>query len=233
MNVLRCACVTGFLLSGVQLRAQSSRLSADTTAPRYFITTIPVRVILSDFNIGAGKRITPDQTLELRLGYVHRNNLLHPYYEGWLTSAEMRFHGPSVYVQWNKWKRTKKKRQWYWGLIAGYRYLWYHDEALWLGGTGGSSFDEQLTLSQWRNDVLLLGTIGIRTTRITSTEISLGVRLSHTYTHVGDTRFHPSNMTQAEYDQYRGGQVSNVPYASGFSILPVLRLSTRIGKFQD
>lgn len=200
-------------------------------APQSFITTIPVRCILRDYNIGYGHALDSYHTIEYRVGWVHRNNLLHEYYEGWFTSSEMRFHGPSVYVQWNKWDYTKSQKRWYWGIIGGYRYLWHHESGLWMGGMGGSSFAESLTISQWRNDLLALFTIGIQTTKISTIEFSVGARVSNTHTHVDDTRFHIVGQTPEEYEAYRKAQTSTVPYGTGFSILPVVRLSSRFGKF--
>ena len=200
-------------------------------APENFITTIPVRSVLRDVNIGYGFALDPYHTIEYRIGWVHRNRILHEYYEGWLTSTEMHFRGPSFYVQLNKWKYRANTKRRYWGVSAGYRYLYYHQESLWLGGLGGSTTAERPVLSQWRNDLLLLGSFGLQTSRISTLEFSLGVRVLHTYTHVHDTRFHPINMTGEEYDAYRASQVIEVPYSKGFGIQPVARVTLHVGIF--
>lgn len=201
-------------------------------APSFSLTTIPVRCILRDWNIGMTKSLNVKQTVEVRIGYVHHNNLLHRYYEEWLTSTEMRFKGPSVYFQWNFWRMTSHNKHWYFGPIVGYRYLWYNQESLWLGGTGGSSFAEEPVLSQWRNDLILLFAVGRMSTKVTCTEVSLGGRVSQTHTFVNDTRFHPAGQSAEEYEQYKNSVKSQVPDAEGFSIWPVVRITTRIGKFE-
>jgi hypothetical protein len=221
-----------FVLQVLALNAQKATDRTEPPVPKIFITTIPWRCVLNDYSIGYGIPLSSRHTIEYRVGWVHRNDLLHRYYEELLTSTDMRFRGPSFYVQLNKWNYTKNLRRYFWGAIAGYRYTYYHDQTLWLGGTGGSSFVEQPLLSQWRNEVYLLGSLGIQTTRFTTIEISLGVRMMHTHTHVGDTRFHPDNMTTEEYDAYRAGQVSDIPYSQGFGIQPVLRVSSRLGYFK-
>lgn len=230
---LRVSILLSALCMAAPATAQDGAIIADSPAPSSMFTTIPVRCILNDWNIGYAKRLGEQYTLETRVGWVHRNNFLDEYYVGMLTSTSMKFHGPSVYFQLNKWHSGKKERNWFYGIIAGYRYLWYHDKSVWMGGMGGSSFAENLELSQWRNDVLLLGTIGIRTTRISSTEISLGARMSFTHTHDIDTRFHPVNMSPEEYEAYKDGAFAALPGAEGVSFTAVVRISSRFGRFKD
>jgi hypothetical protein len=212
--------------------AQNYSESSESPAPSSSITVIPARFLLWDFNIGYAKSIDDYRTLEFRLGYVHRNNVLHEYYEGFLTSTDMHFHGPSFYFQMNKWRYSKAGARHFFGVITGYRYLWYQQESLWLGGWGGSSFAEWPVLSQWRNELLLLGTFGWRSSRFSTTEISIGIRIMQTHTHVDDTRFHPTYMTAEEYDRYRAGQINSIPNAEGITAWPLLRLTTHIGKFK-
>lgn len=223
--------IFALLLCTGKISAQDEPARTKPPAPQNYLTTILLRSILWDYNIGYAHRLDPQHTLEYRAGWVHRNNIIHEYYEKWLTSPEMLFHGPSFYVQWNQWKYTPGMPRWYWGLIGGYRYQWHHDNGLSLAGTGGSSFAEDLTISQWRNDFLALFTIGFQTSKVSTFEISAGARLSFTHTHIGDTRFHPVNMTPAEYDAYRAGMVSKVPNGEGVSIVPLLRVSSRLGFF--
>lgn len=219
------------LIVSTEVFAQDVGARVKPPAPGFFLTTIPIRCVLRDYNIGFAKRIGWHHTLEMRVGYVHKNDFLHEYYEGWLTSTEMHFRGPSVYFQLNKWIYNKNQQRYYVGLIAGYRYLSYHDKSLWKGGMGGSSFEEEPVLSQWRNDLLILGAIGFNSTRVTTTEISIGIRVMHTYTNVVDTRFHPANMTTEEYDSYRANQVNSIPNAQGITLAPLIRITSRVGWF--
>ncbi len=227
----RVLLVFGVLISLCNYAQDSTRRTA-APAPKSFLSTIPARSILSDYNIGYAHSISSKYTLEYRIGWVHRNNILHEYYEGWFTSTDCRFHGPSFYLQLNKWNYMKSMRRYYWGIITGYRYTWYYEKSLWLGGNSGSSFEERPVLSQWRNGIYVLGTLGIQTTRVSTFEISVGIRVMQTYTHVSDTRFHPQYMTPEEYDEYRVSLITEIPYAMGWGIQPVFRISSRLGLFE-
>jgi hypothetical protein len=200
-------------------------------APEYFLTTIPVRLALRDLNIGFAHRTSLKATIEARIGWVHGNKILHNVYEGMFTSTEMLYKGPSVYFQWNKWKVSAKGKHVYWELVAGYRYLWYTDQNMWMGGLGGSSYAESLTLSQWRNDVLVLFTKGMQTSKWSTFEISAGLRISYAHTNVVDTRFHLDPYGSQAYEDYKASTTKNLPYSEGFGICPIVRVTSRIGMF--
>lgn len=198
-------------------------------APKFFLTTIPVRLALRDLNIGFAHRIGWTHTLEGRVGWVHPNNVLHKYYSRWLTSTEMRFQGPSVYFQMNKWGYNKKMKHTYLGIIAGYRYLWFTDQRMAIHDGDGNSDDEELTLSQWRNDVLLLGAVGFSTSRFSMTEISFGFRFMFTHSNVSDTKFYDPDWSQEEYSTYVAQTVDKIPNDEGFTVSPIIRITSRIG----
>jgi hypothetical protein len=101
-----------------------------------------------------------------------------------------------------------------------------------MGGFGGSSYDEQLLLSQWRNDVFLLGTIGFKSSRISTAEVSLGVRINYTHTNVVDTKFHFAYLSPQEYEQYKASAVEDLSYSEGWGVLPVIRFTSRLGWFR-
>jgi len=200
-------------------------------APSFFLTTIPIRAVLRDYNIGFSKRIGWSHTFECRIGYVHHNKILDEYYSGWFTSTEMKFSGPSIYFQLNKWKYTLEQKRYYWGMIVGYRYLSYTDQKMWMGGIGGSSVAEELQLSQWRNDLILMCSIGFNSTKFTTTEIAIGLRVMQTHTHAIDTRFHPSYMTPAEYEAYKVDEFAELPNSKGLTLGPLIRVTSRVGWF--
>ena len=212
------------------IKAQDTEMN-DLAGPKQFVTTIPVRCIMRDANIGYGFALTPRHTLEFRGGFVHRNLFLHEYYEKWLASTEMNFAGPSLYVQLNKWETAGTKNRYYWGIIAGYRYLSYHDRSIRLTESRLSSISEEVKLSQWRNDFLLLFTIGYGTTKVSTSEISLGFRVMQTHTHVVDTRYHADGMTEEEYDDYKSDLLDEIPNSRGITIGPILRITSRFGWF--
>lgn len=228
-KILLLSVFTGCCLFAV---AQGTGEIAPSPAPSFAITTIPIRNVLREYNIGIMKSIDAEHTLELNFGYVHKNDFAHNVLlEPWFTSPDMQFHGPSVGVQWNQWKFNPRGKRTYWGLIATYRYLWYHDRGLWKGGTGGSSFSELITLSQWRNEVQLLITKGWQTSRFTSFDFSAGIRLMYTHSNVSDTRFRFPDMDDAEYESYRAAQVNDVPFAEGFGVMPAVRITWKLGIF--
>ena len=201
-------------------------------APRIAITTIPVRLTFRDINLGVAFRIRESQTLEVRLGWVHANKFLHRnLYEPGFTSTEMNYHGASVYFQWNKWRISRAGKPCYFGIIGGYRYLFYTDKSMWMGGFGGSSDAEELLLSQWRNDIFILGSLGLKTSKNSTAEVSAGVRVNYTHTNVVDTRFHPVFITAQEYEEYKRNSINGLPYSKGWGILPVIRFTSRIGWF--
>lgn len=198
-------------------------------APRIAITTIPVRLTFRDINLGVAFRVSESETFETRLGWVHANKVLHNVYEGMFTSTEMLYSGPSVYFQWNKWKLSGKGKKVYWGIIGGYRYLSFTDKNMWMGGLGGSSFAESLTLSQWRNDILLLFTKGLQTSKWTTFEISGGLRISCTHTNVSNTRFHFDPYGSEAYEDYKRRAANDLLFSEGLGVLPVVRITSRIG----
>jgi hypothetical protein len=224
-----------FLLGGVvEITAQES--DRTTPAPQFFVTTVVARNILRDYNIGYAHRIGSRYTLEARAGLVHPNRIVSRFHEKYLLSTDWKFKGASFYLQLNKWKYAtirKKERQMFYGLYAGYRYVYFIDEPMPMGGTEHSDLDEELILSQWRNDIMLFGTVGIRTSKFTTTEISLGVCFSFAHTHLADTRFHPYPEGTPEYEGYRNDQLDQLRGgARAFSVLPVLRISSRFGYFR-
>jgi hypothetical protein len=221
------------LLTSLSMYAQQEADRTVPPAPKFFTTTIPVRCLFRDYNIGMGWRAGATNTIEVRAGWMHHNYLLHEnLYEGWFTSTEMLFHGPSLYAQANRWKMKKSGKRTYVGLIAGYRYLWFHDEGMWMGGMGGSSFAESITLSQWRNDVLLLVSKGWQTSKVSTFEVSVGVRLMFTHTNVTDTRFHFDPYGSEAYENYKRSVGNDLLFSEGFGILPLVRFSSRLGKFE-
>lgn len=214
------------------LKAQDDTERARLPAPEFFLTTIPIRCALRDINIGFAHRVGLHHTLETRIGWVHSNKVAHKYYERWLNSSEMLFKGPSVYFQVNRWLVNTKGRDIYFGLILGYRHLWYHDKNLLVSDPDGFSYSEEITLSQWRNDILILGSFGLGTTIFTTSEISIGVRLMDTHSHVTRTRNYYSGWTQQQYDEYISATLEKVPYAEGFGITPIIRITSRFGWFK-
>jgi hypothetical protein len=223
------------LLTVVYCNAQENSDRTSQPAPKSFFTTIVIRDILRDYNIGYATKIAPTHTIEARIGWVHRNRIVSRYYEQYLLSTDWKCQGPSFYVQLNKWKYGEafsKPVVWFYGVYSGYRYVYFTDEKIPLGGRDHSESDEELTLSQWRNDILLLGSIGMKVSGYSTSEISLGVRLSWTHTNVSATRFYPSPAGTAEYETYKEEQAAKIPGAKGFSIVPVIRFSSRLGIFK-
>lgn len=229
----RCFIILFLLCAGnVQAQEQSDRNKPP--APEFGLSTIIIRDVLRDYNIGFMQRIGWHHTLEARIGWVHPNRIVSKYYEQYLLSTDWKFSGPSFYVQLNKWKYSfllKKQRQCFFGVYAGYRYMFYTNRKMPMGGKDHSELDEELTLSQWRNDVLVLGSIGLRLSKYSTSEISLGVCFSWTHSHLIDTRFHPYAQGTLQDETYRRAQLNRLPGAEGFSVLPVLRVSSRIGWF--
>jgi hypothetical protein len=221
-----------FLLLSMLLASNAFSQEVPVVAPRAYFTVIPIRLIFRDLNLGAAIRIQETKTVELRLGWVHSNRWLHHnLYEPAATSTEMNYSGPSVYFQFNKWRKGKADRLSYVGFIAGYRYLYYTDKTMWMGGFGGSSYDEELLLSQWRNDIFLLGTIGFKSSKISTAEVSIGIRINCTHTNVVDTKFHFTYLSPQEYEQYKASAVEELPYSEGWGVLPVIRFTSRLGWF--
>ena len=219
------------LLSPGFVFAQSESDRTKPPAPEFFLTTIPVRTVLRDINVGFAHRIDFFHTIEVRLGWVHPNKVLHNVYEGWFTSTEMHYQGPSVYFQLCKWSFGKTGKYKYLGANLGYRYLWYYDKGMWMGGMGGSSFAESITLSQWRNDIFLLGSYGLGTTKLTCAEISIGLHITYTHTNVSDTRFHFPDLTAEEYEDYKRSTADGILFSEGWGIFPVIRFTSRLGWF--
>lgn len=214
------------------VHCKSSLDPSQVITPRIAITTIPVRLTFRDINLGVAFRVREAQTFEARLGWVHANKFLHSMlYEPGFTSTEMNYHGASVYFQWNEWSRSRSGKPRYFGIIAGYRYLYYTDKAIWMGGYGGSSYAEELLLSQWRNDIFLLGSFGVKTSSRSTAEVSLGLRINYTHTNVVDTKFHFPNMSAEEYEEYKRNTVQDLRYSEGWGLLPVIRFTSRIGWF--
>jgi|GEM_PF-1304902 len=229
MRITLTVLVLIFLMKNVKANSSDSVIS---TVPRISITTIPVRLIFRDINLGVAIRINDSQTFETRLGWVHDNKYLHRMlYEPAFTSTEMNYRGPSVYFQWNKWKTARSGKSFYFGFIAGYRYLFYTDKTMWMGGFGGSSYGEELLLSQWRNDIFLLGSMGLKTSKNSTGEVSVGIRVNYTHTNVVDTKFHPVFVVAEEYEEYKRNSINGSPYSEGWGILPVIRFTSRIGWF--
>lgn len=146
-------------------------------------------------------------------------------------SPEMKFQGPSIYGQLNRWSYNKNLKRTFKGLIVGYRYVWYYNKELRMGGIGGNSDAESPTLSQWRNDLYLLFSWGIQTSRITTTEITIGARIMYTHTHVIDTKFHNADPPD-QYEEYKDKVRDDIPNAEGIGIAPVLRITSRFGWFE-
>jgi hypothetical protein len=185
-----------------------------------------------DINLGVAFRVRESQSFEVRLGWVHANKFLHRnLYEPGFTSTEMNYHGASVYFQWNKWRLSRSGKPCYFGIIVGYRYLFYTDKSMWMGGFEDSSDAEELLLSQWRNDIFILGSLGLKTSKNSTAEVSAGVRVNYTHTNVVDTRFHPVFVTAQEYEEYKRNSINGLPYSEGWGILPVIRFTSRIGWF--
>lgn len=211
----------------------AAQKEGDPATPIYlkrFVSTIPIRCALRDLNIGYGQQVGSNYTLEGRAGWVYPNKILHEPYERWLTSTEMLFQGPSFYLQLNDWNLKKKRVNIFFGFIAGYRYLWYHDKNLYVADSDGASYSEELTLSQWRNDFLLLGSIGLATTKFTTSELSLGVRIMHTHTQISATsRVNFAN--QELQGEYIASVLEKVPNDKGFGIMPLIRITSRFGWF--
>lgn len=222
------------LLQLIPLNAQDESNRTTPPAPKSFFTTVLIRDILRDYNIGYAARLGPKHTLEARIGWVHQNKFVSKYTEKYLLSTDWKCQGPSFYVQLNKWKHGAlfdKPVQWYYGVYTGYRYVYFIDGKMPLGGREHNETDEELTLSQWRNDILLLGSIGMKVSRYSTSEISLGFRVSWTHTNATATRFYPSPAGTAAYEAYKNEQVEKIPGAEGISIVPVLRFSSRLGWF--
>lgn len=220
------------MFNTLQLAAQDDTEYNRPAAPEFAFTTIPVRCILRDINLGFAHRIGSVHTLEGRVGWVHPDHILHKYYNLWLNSSEMRFQGPSVYIQLNKWRINKIGRHIFLGCVAGYRYLWYEDKQLTVYDPDGRSYDEDITLSQWRNDFIVLGTIGITTTKFSMSEISVGLRFMFTHTHVSKTKNYYPGWTQQQYDEYVDATMDRVPNDEGFGMMPIIRITSRFGWFE-
>jgi hypothetical protein len=167
------------------------------------------------------------------VGWVHPNKLLNRrFYNSWLNSSEMLFQGPSFYLQLNRWRIGKKGKPRYFGLILGYRYLSYRDKLFHVYDSDGRSYDRDLNLSQWRNDILVLGTFGIATTRFTMSEISLGVRLMFTHTRVNTIKNGLMTWTEEQNPSFVAATLDMMPYNEGFNMAPIIRITSRIGWFQ-
>jgi hypothetical protein len=218
-----------FLFVCTLVQAQDDPELKKPPAPKLFLTTIPVRLALRDINVGFAHKIGGDRTVEYRLGWVHPNKLLHRYYAFWLTSTEMRYQGPSFYLQMNNWKANKKKKRIFQGVIVGYRYLWFTDQRMAIHDGDGFSDDEELTLSQWRSDILVLGTFGIGTTKFSMTEFSFGFRFMSTHSNVSDTKFYSPSWSEEEYANYIAQKVDEIPNDEGFTVAPIFRITSRIG----
>lgn len=221
------------LCSAVDISAQTDDRTR-SPVPQSFITTIPIRDILRDYNIGYAHRLGEHYTLEARAGWVHPNRIVSKYYEMYLISTDWKFNGASFYLQLNKWKYItflKKQRQVFYGWYAGYRYMYYIDAKMPLGGKDHSAQDEELTLSQWRDDILLFTTVGWRTSKFSTSELSIGFCVSFAHTHLVDTRFHPYATGTPEDENYRREQLDKVRGTQGFTMLPVIRFSSRVGYF--
>lgn len=208
----------------------------DTRAVRPYasLTTIMIRDILRDYNLGYSFALDYKRTFEVRLGWVHPNRIVSRYYEKLFTSSDWKFKGPSIYLQMNTWQNggfREKQFSWFYGWYAGYRYVYHTDSQMPLGGRDHSETDEEITLSQWRNDVILCGSLGMRLSKFSTSEVSLGVCLSWTNTNVSATRFYPYPVGTPGYEQYKNAQMNKVLGADGFSIVPVLRVSSRFGWF--
>lgn len=232
MILKRVALILGLLVSsGMFAQEESDRTKPP--APEFFLTTIPIRCVLRDYNIGFAQRIGWFHTVEVRIGWVHADKPLHERYERWLSSTEMLFKGPSFYLQYNKWRVNKKMKHTFWGVIAGYRYLFYEDRNFHIYDGDGRSYDDDITLSQWRNELLLMGTIGIRTTKISMSEISIGFRCMFTHTNVSASRIATQfpDQSQATFDTYIASRLEKIPNNEGFSILPMIRITSRFGWF--
>lgn len=224
------------MLSSVRIAAQDDRQSRTVPpAPKAFVTTIVVRDIIRDYNIGFAKRIGWHHTAEVRLGWVHPNRIVSKYHEQYLLSTDWKFKGGSIYLQLNKWRfRTllKKERQTFRGIYVGYRYMYFLDQQMPLGGPDHNEMDEVLTLSQWRNDFLVFATVGLRISKYSTSEISLGACVSWTHSNVSATKFYPFPEGTPQYESYRQEMTDKIRRTDGISIVPVLRVSSRIGYFR-
>lgn len=158
--------------------------------------------------------------------------MLHKHYNSWLNSSEMLFNGPSIYLQANKWRIDKKNRHTFTGIVVGYRYLFYTDKEFTVYDPDGRSYDEELTLSQWRNDLLFLISVGVGTTKFSMTEISIGARFMFTHTNVSATQRVTYFPSQEQYDEYIAYRMDQIPNDEGFNVMPIVRITSRVGWFQ-
>ena len=196
----------------------------------------PIRMVFREIGAGYEFPIRESIGLEIRPGFIYPSKLLDEYYVAAASSPNMKFNGVSLISQTRFYKARKKGN----GLLnlnfsLGYRYLWYTDKALWMGGFGGSSFANELYLSQWRNDLILM--VGCGNARLTKKflheiEMNIGGRLSLLHTKVNDCRFchgvnvPPGSTVEEQADNAR----SELHPDDGFSGMLMFSLTYHIGR---
>lgn len=195
----------------------------------------PIRLAFREIGLGYEFPFRQSIGLEIRPGFFYPSKFLDEYFVGAASSPNMKFKGASLISKMRFYKAGKKEN----GLrnlnfSFGYRYLWFTDESLWMGGFGGSSFANELYLSQWRNDLILMigkGNALISKNILNEFEMNIGARFSFLHTKVNDCRFchgvnvPPGGTVEEMADRSR----SELHPDDGFSGMLLVSLTYHIG----
>lgn len=192
----------------------TSQLSVANTRPyRYAIRINPLRCAIREAAVGFEFGLNKNRSLEIRPGFIFPDKFLDGLYVGFASSPNMKYKGVSLMTETRFYTSSKENRQGYLSFLVGYRYMWYTDEWMWMGGLGGSSYANELYLSQWRNDLLLMvgkGSMRLNGPLLKEFELGAGFRLSYLHTKVNDCRFchgsivPPGSTVEETADKARG-----------------------------
>lgn len=211
------------------------RLLVQLIPYKHAIRLNPLRMAFREIGLGYEFPVRESIGLEIRPGYIYPSKFLDQYFVGAASSPNMKFKGVSLISQTRFYKAGKKEN----GLrnlnfSVGYRYLWYTDEYLWLGGFGGSSYANELYLSQWRNDLILM--VGSGNARLSKKvlhefEMNIGARFSLLHTKVNDCRFcHGVNVPPGSTVEEQAEKARDeLNPADGFSGMLLVALTYHIG----
>ena len=188
------------------------------------IKTNIVSSLLKEISISYEFGLKDYKSVELKAGYIHPNRGLDFFMVGGFQSPYFFHKGFSIGGAFKKYK--VKKFNSFWKYSLAYKYEFFNDEELWLGGWGGSSYANELYFSQRKNIIQLRTEYGLSSKKLgffTEGYVGLGLNIIHVHSIYHDCRqcgfTGPAAITKKEK-----------PYLdNGYYIYPTAHFGFRFG----
>lgn len=180
--------------------------------------------LMREYNLFYEFGLKNNNAIELRGGYIHPNRALDYIMVGALSSPYYFHKGFAVGGSFKKYRVRKYNS--FWKYYLGYKNEFFDNKSLWLGGWSGSSYANELYMSQRKNIIHLRVEYGLSSKRIGFLKegyAGLGLNMIHVHTTYHDCRqcgpYGPALINDDEK-----------PYLdNGYYVLPTLHFGFRFG----